>query len=80
MALWDGVMWMPTQDEAVLMYARFLKARHGVAASKLARKTAGTLQDQGDLAGYKIWNAVADAVDRPAVWPQPRLLVGSRAA
>ena len=73
-------MWMPTQNEAVLMYARFLKARHGVAASKLARKTAGTLQDQGDLAGYKIWNAVADAVDRPAVWPQPRLLVRSRAA
>ena len=68
-------MWVPTQDEAVLIYARFLKARHGAAATKLARKTASTLQDEGDFAGYKIWNAVADAVDRPAIWPQPRLLV-----
>ena len=67
-------MWVPTQDEAVLMYAGFLKARHGAAASKFARKTANTLQDDGDLEGCKIWNAVADAVDRPSVWPQPRLL------
>jgi hypothetical protein len=67
-------MWDPTQDEAVLMYARFLKARHGAAASKLARKTARTLQDEGDLEGHKIWNAVAEAVEQPYVWPQPRLL------
>jgi hypothetical protein len=72
--LWSGVMWVPTHDEAVLMYARFLKARHGAAASKLARKKANTLQDDGDLEGQKIWNAVADAVDRPQPWPQPRLL------
>jgi len=67
-------MWVPTQDEAVLMYAQFLKARHGAAASKLARRKAETLQDDGDLAGCKIWNAVADATDRPPNWPQPRLL------
>jgi hypothetical protein len=78
--LWSGVMWVPTQDEAVLMYARFLKARHGAVASKLARKKASALQDEGDLAGYKIWDAVADAVDRPDVWPKPRLLVRGRAA
>jgi hypothetical protein len=78
--LWGGVMWVPTQDEAVLIYARFLKARHGVAASRFARKKASALQDEGDLEGYKIWNAVADAVDRPAVWPQPRLLHKGRAA
>jgi hypothetical protein len=58
-------MWVPTQDEAILMFARSLKARRGIAASKLARKTAKTLQDEGDLEGHKIWNAVADAVDRP---------------
>ena len=75
-----SVMWVPTQDEAVLMYARFLKARHGAVASKLAQKTASTLQDDGDLEGYKIWNAVADAVDRPSDWPQPRLLVRGRIA
>jgi len=73
-------MWVPTQDEAVLIYARFLKARHGTAASKLARQSAKTLQDEGDADGYKIWNAVADAVDRPPAWPQPRLLDRSSAA
>ena len=67
-------MWLPTQDEAVLIFAQFLKARHGAAASKLAREKAGTLQGEGDGEGYKIWNSVADAVDRPPDWPQPRLL------
>ena len=67
-------MWVPTEDEAVLIYARFLKARHGAAASILARTTAKSLQENGDLEGHKIWNAVADAVDQPLVWPQPRLL------
>jgi hypothetical protein len=71
-------MWVPVQDKAVLMYARFLKARHGTAATKLARKTAKTLQDGGDLEGHKIWNAVADAVERPPVWPQPHLLGSGR--
>ena len=70
----EGTMWVPTQNEAILMFARSLKARRGIAASKLARKTAKTLQDEGDLEGHKIWNAVADAVDRPPAWPQPRLL------
>ena len=46
-------MWVPTQGEAVLMYARFLKARHGAAASKFARETASKLQDEDDLAGYQ---------------------------
>jgi hypothetical protein len=73
-------MWVPTQDEAVLIYAHFLKSRHGVAASDLARKKASSLQDDGDREGYKIWNAVADAVDRPGDWPRPRLLGRGRAA
>ena len=57
-------MWVPTQDEAVLIYAQFLKARHGTGASNLARKTAKSLQDVGDMEGHKVWNAVADAVDQ----------------
>jgi hypothetical protein len=73
-------MWVPTEDEAVLMYARFLKARHGAAASKLARETAKTLQGNCDPAGFKIWNAVADAMDRPSNWPHPRLLDTDRVA
>ena len=73
-------MWVPTQDEASVMFARFLKARHGTEAGKFARKTAETLQNEGDLQGHKVWNAVADAVDHHVDWPQPRLLVRSRAA
>ena len=73
-------MRIPTQHEAVLMYARFLKAHHGTGASEFAHRTAKALQDEGDLEGHKIWHAVADAVDRPADWPQPRLLDTSRAA
>jgi len=76
----NDVMWVPTRDEAVLMYARFLKARHGGAASELARKKAGALQDVGDREGYTIWNSVADAVDRPSAWPRPRLLDTGRTA
>ena len=30
-------MWVPTQDDAIVMFARFLKARHGTAASIVAR-------------------------------------------
>jgi hypothetical protein len=73
-------MWVPTEYEAVLMYAQFLKARHGTAASKLARNTAKTLQDEGDLEGHKIWDAVADAMEQPPVWPQPLLLGRGRVA
>ena len=76
----DEAIWLPTQDEAVLMYAQFLRARHKAAASKLARKKAQALQDEGDLEGHKIWGAVADAIDQPSSWPQPRLLGRNRAA
>ena len=57
-------MWVPTQDEAVEMYARFLAARHGVAAGRLARNTADSLQAKGDFEGYAIWARVADATER----------------
>jgi len=57
-------MWMVTQDEAIEMYARMFTARHGNAASKLARKTAHSLETQGDLEGHKVWNEVADRIDR----------------
>jgi len=73
-------MWVPTQDEAVLIYAQFLRARHGTGASNLARKAAKSLQDEGDMEGQKVWNAVADAVDQPPQWPRPRLLTGKRVA
>ena len=56
-------MWI-SEQEAVEMYARFLAARHGTAASKLARKKASSLQLSGDLEGHRIWNDVADTIER----------------
>jgi hypothetical protein len=46
------------------MYARFMMARQGPKASKLARAKAEILAKQGDLDGHNIWNEVADAVER----------------
>jgi len=56
-------MWMPTQDEAVEIYAHFLAARHGGAASHIARTTADKLKTEGDFDGQMVWNLVADAVE-----------------
>ena len=57
-------MWNVTRDEAVEMYARFWTARHGKSAGALARKTAHSLENAGDVEGQKIWNEVAGAVER----------------
>src|SRR5262245_13716332 len=62
-----NVMWVPTQDEAVEMYACFLAARHGSAAGQYARETADKLQTKGDFAGYAIWSRVADVVERKSL-------------
>jgi hypothetical protein len=76
----EDAMWVPTQGEAIVMFCWSLKARYGTAASVVARNTAKRLQEEGDLEGQKIWNAVADAADRGVGWPQPPLLDRSRAA
>lgn len=57
-------MWMPTKIEAVEMYARFWASRYGITASSSARKMASRFERKGDLDGHKIWNEVADAIDR----------------
>jgi len=59
-------MWIPTEDEAVEMYARFLIARYGRAAARHARRTAEKLQSREDFQGYAIWSRVADAVESRA--------------
>jgi len=59
-------MWMPTQDDAVEIYADYLMARHGRSAHQYARKTADKLQRNGDREGYVAWNRVADAIERRA--------------
>ena len=58
------------REEAVEMYARFWIAHHKQNASSLAREVATTLEHGGDRDGYKIWNEVADAIDRRA-WDPP---------
>lgn len=55
-------MWL-TKKEAAEMYAIFLIARRGPGASRYARKTAGSLEGEGDHAGHVIWNEVADIID-----------------
>ena len=59
-------MRMPTQDEAVEIYADYLTARHGGSAFRYARKTVDKLQRNGDLAGYTAWNRVSDTLERKA--------------
>lgn len=55
-------MWITT-DEAVEMYARFLKARYGVRAKKVASEKAIQLHASGDAEGERVWNEVARHVD-----------------
>ena len=59
-------MWMPTQDDAIEIYARYLIGRHGKSAHHYARKTADKLKREGDLERYSAWSRVADAVERTA--------------
>ena len=59
-------LWMPTQDDAVEIYARYLMGRHGKSAHRYAHKTADKLKREGDLEGYSAWGRVADAVERTA--------------
>jgi len=56
-------MWLPTQDEAVDMFARYLAARHGSTAAQYARESADKLFAKGDFAGHSIWTRVADVVE-----------------
>jgi hypothetical protein len=52
-----------TREQSVEMYARFMTARQGSKASKIARAKAELLAKNGDLEGHKIWSEVADAAD-----------------
>src|SRR5271157_5256918 len=59
-----GCMWIPTETEAVEMFARQLVTRHRATASTRAREMAEALRRRGDVKGHRIWNAVADTADR----------------
>jgi predicted phage gp36 major capsid-like protein len=55
-----------TSHEAVVMFARYCRARLGKAASRKARTRAKALAKRGDATGHAVWNEVADEIDKAA--------------
>ena len=55
-------MWI-TQDEAVVIFARYCRARFGKSASRRVRAKAKSLEKRGDLHGHQVWNKVADELE-----------------
>ena len=60
-----------TADEAVVMFARYCRARFGSAASHKTRAQAKSLEKRGDARGHAVWNRVADEIEKAAK-PRPR--------
>jgi hypothetical protein len=56
-------MWI-TADEAVVMFARYCSARFGEKATQKVRAKAQALQKRGDIEGHKVWNQVADEIQK----------------
>lgn len=56
-------MW-PTHEDAVVMYARFCRARYGFNAYEKVSKRAKQLARSGDFAGEKIWSEVAAEIQK----------------
>ena len=46
------------------MFARYCRSRYGAAAGRQVRDKAKALQTQGDLDGHRIWNKVAEEIDK----------------
>lgn len=53
-----------TSHDAVVMFARYCRARLGKSASRKVRATAKALEKRGDLEGHTVWNRVADEIDK----------------
>jgi hypothetical protein len=47
-------MWVPTQSEAIEMFARHYETRHRAGAAERARRTAATLAEKGDHQGHAV--------------------------
>jgi hypothetical protein len=54
-----------TTDQAVEMYARFLKAHYGAEAKRVTEEKIRQLRDMGDTEGERIWAEVARKVAAP---------------
>ena len=56
-------MWLPTEDEAVEIFARHFEALHRSGSAPRARRTAESLKERGDHKGHQIWHRVADKIE-----------------
>ena len=61
-------MWI-TQGEAVVMFARYCRARFGKSAARRVRAKAKALEKRGDIKGHEIWDRVAAELEKKT---QPR--------
>jgi len=52
-----------TEDEAIVMFARYCRARFGKSAIQRVRAKAKALEQRGDTKGHHIWNRVADEIE-----------------
>ncbi len=57
-------MWLPTREEAVVIYARFCTAHYGVNAAEKVESRARQLAKEGDADGDKIWREVAEEIGK----------------
>ena len=64
-------MWI-TEDEAVVMFARYCRARFGRSAGHRVRAKAKFLEKRGDQKGHLVWNKVADELEQPSRAIPPR--------
>ena len=55
-------MWI-TSSEAVVIFARYCRARFGRNARHQVRAKAKELQKRGDIEGHDLWNKVADEIE-----------------
>jgi cobalamin biosynthesis protein CbiD len=60
---WEFHMQVSSHD-AVVMFARYCRARLGKAASRKVRATAKALAKRGDLEGEAVWNQVAEELEK----------------
>jgi len=58
----QAMAWITLQD-AVHIYARFVRAHHHGAAFAHARDRAEALKAAGDREGCRVWNAVAREIE-----------------
>jgi hypothetical protein len=59
----SATMWV-TSDQAVEIYARFLKSRYGNRAKKVTEEKAAQLRSAGDVEGERVWSEVRREIDR----------------